>query len=120
MEETPQSKTQALMLLPTMVNDIKGRLERVESDAVETKVLMGKMDVHMDNQSKILERIDKRMEAGDSKFVTIEKKIATMETIGVTTKEAWATTGKGIAFIFGIAGTIGGVITWAISNLKFK
>lgn len=120
MDETPLSKTQALLMLPTMVGEIKGRLDKVESESVETKIFMGKMDLHMDFQSKILEKIDKRMESGDSKFVSIEQRIGAMEALGATAKAAWMATWKGITIVFAVAGSIGGLITWVMTHVKLK
>lgn len=108
------------MLLPSMIGEIKGRLEKVETDSVETKVFMAKINVHMDSQVKTLDRIDKRMESGDSKFSDIEKRITVIEKVEATNKAAWVATGKGVAFVFAIAGSVGGLITWIVTNLKFK
>lgn len=126
-ESVPQTKTQALLLIPPMVEEVKDRLENVEKDSVATKIFMAKIDLQMESQGKILEKIDRRMEIGDTKFSEIEKRFVSIETDAATTKagwettkSAWTSTGKGIAFFLTIAGSVGAAITWVMTHFKIQ
>lgn len=100
MSEKDQSKTQSILLLPPMVEDLRERMKDVERDSRDTKIYMARVDERMQSQGDVL--------------MEIKAAVENLKTDSATQKgRLW---GVGTA-----GGAAGGIIGWLINlwqNMK--
>lgn len=66
MPHEPKPKTEDIAILPSLVSDLKERMNKVEEESVNTRIYMAKVDERMGVQTALLGDIKQSMRAHDT------------------------------------------------------